>query len=212
MEQNQDLTVQERLAKQEYSRQTLEQLSNEELIALFQNDVMPAFDVLVTRFKDPLLNYIYRFVGNYDDACDILQDTFLRVYDKKHMYKSIAKVSTWIYTIAGNLAKTTLRRPQRSRTISITQSSDKHDEFEIPLLDGTPLPDRMSDSALKSLRIQGALMKLPPMFREAVILRDVQDMPYEEIAELTGMPLGTIKSRINRGRQQLMELLKDIYD
>lgn len=211
-EPSENLVVQPQDEARKWTRNELEQLSNEELILLFQKDVGPAFDVLVARFKDPLLNFIYRYVGNQDDALDVLQDTFIRVYHKKHMYQTIAKFSTWIYTIAGNLAKSSLRRPYRRNTTSITQTGDRSEEYEMPLPDRDPMPDRLTDSAFKAARIQEALRQLPAVFREAVILRDIQDLAYEEIADIIGMPIGTVKSRINRGRAQLQQLLKDIYD
>jgi len=195
-----------------YTKEELGQKTDEELILLFQQDVMPAFDILVARFKGPLLNFIYRFLGNYDDASDVLQDTFIRVYHKKHLYKTIAKFSTWIYTIAGNLAKSELRKPYKRRSVHIIQQSSDKEEFEIPLPDSEALPDQRTDGSFKRLRIEHALMQIPEVFREAVILRDIQDLAYEEIAEIIGMPIGTVKSRINRGRSHLQKLLKDIYD
>jgi RNA polymerase sigma-70 factor (ECF subfamily) len=193
-------------------RSTLESLSDEDLMLLFQQEVMPAYDILVERFKDPLMNYIYRFVGDMDAAADILQDTFIRIYHKKHMYRTIARVSTWVYTIAGNLARSELRRSGRRKTTPIVQTRHENEEYTLPLPDGDPLPDTRTDSSMLFQRIQEALTHLPDAFREAVVLRDIQDLSYEEIAEITGLPIGTVKSRINRGRAQLQDLLKDVYD
>lgn len=190
----------------------LNRLTDEELILAFQQDEMEAFDILVKRYKDPLANFIFRFVGNHDDAADILQETFIRLYRKKHLYKSVAKFSTWLYTIAGNLAKTELRKKSHKFSFSIFKSRGKEEEAEFPLPDPDPMPDHTTDSAMKSMKIHEALNQLPASFREAVILRDIQDLTYEEISEITGMPIGTVKSRINRGRTQLQDLLKDIYD
>ena len=95
------------------------QPTDEELIARFQNGDTYAFDLLVRRYKDPLLNFIYRFLGDIVESEDIVQETFYRVYKNKHYYKEVAKFSTWIYTIAGNLAKTELRRRKRRKVFSI---------------------------------------------------------------------------------------------
>ena len=190
----------------------LNRRSDEELILAFQGGDEEAFTVLVRRYKDPLMNYIYRFVGDSDESADILQDTFVRLYRKKHLYKSVAKFSTWLYTIAGNLARSELRRRSRKGLLSIFQSREKGDEYELPLPSSDPQPDQLADDSLKAMRIQEALRRLPEAFREAVVLRDIQDLSYEEIAEIVGMPIGTVKSRINRGRNQLQELLKDIYE
>jgi len=216
MEETQELSleqkVEQRIVGKQLDRASLESLCDEELMLLFQRDVHAAFDILVARFKDPLSNYIYRFVGNMDDAADILQDTFIRVYRKKHLYRTIARVSTWIYTIAGNLAKSELRKTYKKSTIPLVLRRDDDDDYVLPLPDDRPLPDRHTNSAMLREKIQQALTMLPEVFREAVILRDIQELSYEEIAEIIDMPIGTVKSRISRGRTQLQELLKDYYD
>ncbi|MBE0645092.1 MAG: sigma-70 family RNA polymerase sigma factor [Bacteroidetes bacterium] len=216
MDQTQELSLEQRVEKlievKKLDRVTLDSLSDEELMLLFQRDVRLAFDILVERYQNPLMNYIFRFTGNNEDAADILQDTFIRVYRKKHLYRTIARVSTWIYTIAGNLAKSELRRGHRKYLTPIDRKKNDDEEYSIPLIDNDPLPDRSADSSIVYDRIQEALLELPDVFREAVILRDVQELSYEEIAEIVGMPIGTVKSRISRGRLQLQELLKDIYE
>jgi RNA polymerase sigma-70 factor, ECF subfamily len=216
MEHNQELSleqrVEKRLEEQILDRATLDTLSDEELMLLFQRDVQLAFDILVQRYKNPLMNYIFRFTGNSEDAADLLQDTFIRVYRKKHLYKTIARFSTWVYTIAGNLAKSELRRGHRKYLTPIDRKRNDDEEYSIPLPDRDPLPDRSADKNIVFERIQAALLQIPEVFREAVVLRDIQELTYEEIAEIVGMPIGTVKSRINRGRLQLQELLKDIYE
>lgn len=216
MDQSQELslqrTVEELLEAQKLDRATLESLSDEELMLLFQRDVRQAFDILVQRYQNPLMNYIFRFTGNNEDAADILQDTFMRVYSKKHLYKTIARFSTWVYTIAGNLAKSELRRGHRKYLTPIERKKSDDEEYSIPLPDGDPLPDRSADRNIVFERIQEALLRIPEAFREAVILRDIQELSYEEIAEIIDLPIGTVKSRINRGRAQLQELLKDLYE
>ncbi|MDX9758001.1 MAG: sigma-70 family RNA polymerase sigma factor [Bacteroidota bacterium] len=216
MENNQELSLEQRVEQlfeaQSLDRATLESLSDEELMLLFQRDVRLAFDILVERYKNPLMNYIFRFTGNSEDSADLLQDTFIRVYRKKHLYKTIARFSTWVYTIAGNLAKSELRRGHRKYLTPIERKRSDDEEYSIPLPDHDPLPDRSADKNIVFERIQKALLQIPEVFREAVVLRDIQELSYEEIAEITDMPIGTVKSRINRGRSQLQELLKDLYD
>jgi RNA polymerase sigma-70 factor (ECF subfamily) len=133
----------------------------------------------------------------------------VKVFRNKDSYKSIAKFSTWIYTIAGNLAKTELQRRKRRNFFSISSYGEDNDTFDIP--DEQYRPDRITDSGIKDEIIQKALMKVSEAYREMVILRDIQELSYEEIAEITGITVGTVKSRINRGRAQLQKLLKDIY-
>ena len=185
-------------------------VTDEELIAKFQMGDVQAFDVLVRRYKDQLLNFVFRFVGNRSDAEDIVQETFLRVYKNKHYYKEIAKFSTWVYTIAGNLAKTELRRRKRHKIFSVSNFVNEEKDYDIP--DTEISPDRKVDETIKEDYIQKAIEKLPPKFREVIILRDIQGFAYEEISQILNIPLGTVKSRVNRGRLKLQEDLKFLFE
>lgn len=188
----------------------LEDLSDEQLIFSFQEGDNKAYDEIVRRYKDRLTNFIYRYVGNYDDCDDIVQDTFIKVYVSKHLYKEIAKFSTWIYTIAINLAKTKIVKKQKYKIFSLSSQSEEDDkDFDIP--DDAFLPDVNANAKFQNEHIQKALNSISENYRKLVILRDIEDFSYEEIAEMTGLPMGTVKSRINRGREKLQELLKDIY-
>ncbi|MCS7082107.1 MAG: sigma-70 family RNA polymerase sigma factor [Bacteroidetes bacterium] len=189
----------------------LHRLSDEDLMAAFQQGVEEAFDILVSRYKDPLANYIYRFLGDWEECEDLLQETFLRVYRNRHAYRRIAKFSTWLYTIAGNLARSEYRKRRRRRVQSLVGLNREEEEYEMEIPDETYSPERYTESVLQDRRIQEALRQISPEFREVVILRDIQQLSYEEIAEITGLPMGTVKSRINRGRARLQALLKDVY-
>ncbi len=193
------------------AEKSLAELTDEELILEFQsNNTIRAFEILVERFKNPLTNFVFRFLGDYEACVDVVQETFIKVYRYKDSYNSIAKFSTWIYTIAGNLARTEYQKRKRRSFFSINAfGENKNENFDIP--DESYRPDVMTDSGIKDEIIQKALQKVSPVYREVVVLRDVQDMSYEEIAEITGITVGTVKSRINRGRAQLQKLLKDIY-
>ena len=189
----------------------LRELSDEELILEYQqNDNIQAFEILVQKYKNPLTNFVYRFLGDYEACVDVVQETMIKVYRYKDTYSSVAKFSTWIYTIAGNLARTEYRRQRRRQFFSISDVGDEHNTFDIP--DETYRPDVITDSGIKDEIIQKALLKVSDAYREAVILRDVQGLSYEEIAEILGVNEGTVKSRINRGRAELQILLKDIYN
>jgi RNA polymerase sigma-70 factor (ECF subfamily) len=185
-------------------------ITDEQLIARFQLGDVQAFDVLVRRYKDQLLNFVYRFVGNRSDAEDIVQETFLRVYKNKHYYKEIAKFSTWVYTIAGNLAKTELRRRKRHKIFSVSNFVNEERDYDIP--DREHSPERKVDSTIQENIIQKAIEKLPTKFKEVIILRDIQGFAYEEISQILNIPLGTVKSRVNRGRLKLQEDLKFLYE
>lgn len=192
----------------------LKDFTDEELILHFQKtDDIEAYNILVARYKDPLMNFIFKFLGNRDLCEDVLQETFFRLYKNKNYYTTIAKFSTWIYTIAANLAKTELRKKNRRVFFSIQgtnlHGNDEVTEFELP--DETYRPDEYADSVIKNKIILNALKKVKPLYRELIILRDIQELSYEEIAEVTGLNIGTVKSRINRGRTRLQKLLKHIY-
>ncbi len=186
------------------------ELTDEELIKEFQvSNTMDAYEILVRRYKDPLMNFVFRFVGDRDACSDIVQDTMIKFYLNKDSYREFAKFSTWIYTIAGNLAKNELKRRKRRSLFSIDNTDD---ERSIQIEDKSFLaPDRSADSEIKNQMIQNALLRVKPVYREVVILRDIQGLSYEEIAEITKLSIGTVKSRINRGRTQLQKLLKNIY-
>ena len=188
------------------------QPTDEELIARFQNGDAYAFDLLVRRYKDPLLNFIYRFLGDLVESEDIVQETFYRVYKNKHYYKEVAKFSTWIYTIAGNLAKTELRRRKRRRVFSIHKETAAEKELELPDLQSDP--EKEVNTIVTEKIIQKAITSLPQKFRQVIVLRDIQGFSYEEISGIIKVPLGTVKSRVNRARLKLQDdlsfLLEDL--
>lgn len=194
------------------SRKKMESRSptDEELIARFQEGDVYAFEQIVHRYKDPLINFVYHFLGDRIDAEDVVQETFLRVFKKKKLYQSIAKFSTWIYTIAGNLAKTELRRRRRRRILSLTRMGHEDKDYEVP--DVYSSPERMVDSHMKENEIRKEIEALPVKFREVVVLRDIQEFSYEEISKILRIPLGTVKSRVNRGRLRLQKRLQHLLD
>ena len=189
----------------------LVQMSDEDLMTQFQQGTVTAFDILVSRYKDSLMHYIYRFLHDVEECEDLLQETFLRVYRNRHSYRRIAKFSTWLYTIAGNLARSEYRKRKLRQLYSLQSVNLDAEEYEFQIPDETHPPDDFAEGSLQDQYIQDALQQIPEEFREIVVLRDVQQLTYQEIAEITGLPMGTVKSRINRGRTKLQALLKDIY-
>ncbi len=183
-------------------------ISDEELIKRFQDDDLQAYDIIILRYKDQLLNFAYRFLGNVEESEDIVQETFLRLWRNRHAYRQIAKFSTWIYTIAGNLAKTELRKRKRRKVISISDMGFEDKEYEIE--DELANTDQDANSSLTEKIIQDAIDELPPRFKEVIILRDIQELSYEDIGSILQIPLGTVKSRVNRARLKLQSKLKDI--
>jgi len=184
--------------------------TDEQLIAEFQQEKAEAFNEIVHRYKDKLINFLFRYTGSREEAEDLAQDTFLKLYKSKHLYKEIAKFSTWFYTIAINIAKTNLRKKKNYSSISISDF-DPDGEKDFDLKADVLSPEETAQAGIENEFIQQAINSLDDKFKEVIILRDIQDMDYEEIAEIMKLPLGTVKSRINRGREKLKELLQDIY-
>ncbi|MCX6640127.1 MAG: sigma-70 family RNA polymerase sigma factor [bacterium] len=181
-------------------------VSDEKLIAQFQNGNLAAFEEIVHRYQGQLINFVGRLLNDRITAEDIVQETFLRVYRNKHRYKEIARFSTWIYTIAGNLARTELRRRKIRNIFSISQRGDTEKDYEIPDTD-IDLEKQIEGSIEKEVILK-EITELPVYFREVIILRDLQDLSYEEISQILNVPLGTVKSRVNRGRTQIQKKLK----
>lgn len=182
--------------------------TNEELIRQFQGGDDSAYEELVERFKGPLYSFIYRILGDAAFAEDLLQETFYRLWTNKHSYREIARFSTWIYTVAGNLAKTELRKHKIRRWIPF--SGGKDGQYAIEPVDHSKNPDKDLERSTIKRRVEEEIQLLPKAFKDVIILRDVQCLSYEEVSEVLKIPLGTVKSRVNRGRQRLQRKLTDL--
>ena len=183
------------------------QYTDEELILRFQEGDEQAYIELVRRYKDKLINFVYRLVSDRDQAEDIIQDTMLKLYTHKHYYKNIAKFSTWIYTIAGNFAKTELRKKKTRKVTNNSQLGPEDQDYDPPSSDASP--QKLVERDFISGKIHEAIDNLPEHFRVVTVLRDIEKLPYEEISSIVEVPLGTVKSRINRARLQLQKDLKN---
>jgi len=182
--------------------------SDEDLIERFQNGDEQAYVELVNRYRNRLINFVYRFTNDSEKSEDIVQDTLIKLYTHKHYYKKIAKFSTWIYTIAANYAKTELRKKKHRKTTNLSQMSSDEKEYDLPAVQ--PETDQAIENEYLEKRIQDAINTLPLHFKTVVILRDIQELSYDEISNIVEVPLGTVKSRINRARLQLQKELKDL--
>ena len=199
--------LQNSFSVQSVNHQNQYQYTDEELIASFQNGNEQAYIELVRRYRNRLMTFVFRFLGDMDLSEDIVQDTMVKVYTHKHYYKEIAKFSTWIYTIAGNFAKTELRKRKRRKVTLLSQMNTDDRKYEIP---STELKSEdIVQGEYAERDIQKAILQLPLHFRTVVILRDIQELSYEEISKIVNVPLGTVKSRINRARLQLQQALKE---
>jgi len=182
--------------------------TDEELMSKFQSGNQNAYIELVNRYKDKLVNFVYPYVNDFSRSEDIVQDTMLKVYTKKHYYKEIAKFSTWIYTIAKNLANSEYRKTKRRKTKSFSQISN---DTEMPYLKSPDLDIALQyENEFNNNKINRAIEKLPEHFKSVIILRDIQEISYDEISLIMELPIGTVKSRINRARLQLRAELNNI--
>lgn len=188
----------------------LNALNDEDLMEHLQGGYDCAFRILTERYQDRIHNFIYRYTHNTQDSEDLVQETFLRVYRCRHSYARIAKFSTWLYTIALNLVKTHYKKSKRMQLVSIDGSSGEHDNEPITfdLKGDGSCPEMDTSNSMFLNDVEKALMQLPDDFRQIVIMRDIQSLTYDEIMDITGLPMGTVKSRINRGRVKLQELLR----
>lgn len=190
----------------------LNQLSDEDLMESFQSGYEQAFNVIMARYQERLHNFLFRYTRNHLDCQDLVQETFLRVYRCRNSYERIARFSTWLYTIAGNLAKTQFKKSSRMTMNSLSgYGDDERDEQEIEISDWTYVPDQEVEEQINIEHLMKALDRIPAEFKDVVIMRDVQNLTYEEIEQITGLAMGTVKSRINRGRVRLQKLLKNVY-
>ncbi len=168
------------------------------LMRRIQKEDFEAFDKLVDRYKGRLVNVVGRMLNDQTEAEDLVQETFLRVWTHRQDYDFSYCLSTWIYTIALNLAKNELRKHRKFKFFNLGEMTEK----------GMELPDpKMGPSALGHMLDQ-AIQVLPIKYKTAFVLRDVEQMSYEEVAQILGVPLGTVKSRVNRARAVLKEELK----
>jgi RNA polymerase sigma-70 factor (ECF subfamily) len=161
------------------------------------------FEELVRRYQRPISAYVYRMVGDYDAALDLTQEIFIKVYGSLARYRSEFKFSTWIYKIAHNCAVDHLRR-HNGREQSLVGGLEG-DTYELPIESKRPSPEQESERRERRIEIEGVVRSLPAVYRELIILRHSQDLTYEEIVEVTGLPLGTVKNRLFRAREMMRQ-------
>jgi RNA polymerase sigma-70 factor (ECF subfamily) len=190
-----------------------ERLSDNELITAVRAGDEDAFAEIVTRYRGQITNFLYRFLNDYEEAVDLAQETFVRVYFALDRYHTGFAFSTYIYRIASNLAISELRKRKRRRLMSLTglfQGADHEAEYQPE--DGGALPDQLLVESERDHVIAKAISSLPEKYRLPIVLRDVEQRSYEEVAAIMGLGLGTTKSRISRGRGLLREKLQGYFD
>jgi RNA polymerase sigma-70 factor, ECF subfamily len=186
------------------SMQNIVKLSDAELISTAISGREDSFEEIVRRYQRPIVGYIYRMLGNQDSAADVSQEVFIKVYNSLSKYSSEYKFSTWLYKIAHNATIDFIRRNSHH-----TQSLEMENEdgtFEFQLESKRPTPEQERERTEWRTEIEGVVNRLPNGYRELILLRHSQDMSYDEIAEITNLPLGTVKNRLFRAREIMREM------
>lgn len=188
--------------------------SDHELVSAAKNGDESAFAEIIERYRNQITNFLYRFLNDQEEAIDLSQETFVRVYFALDRYHSGFAFSTYIYRIATNLAITELRKRKRRKILSLTGlfQSDEEDATEFQPPDTRPLADAELLDDERNRTIAKAIATLPPKYRVPIILRDIEELSYEEISNVMGLGLGTTKSRISRARGLLKEKLGNQFE
>ena len=175
-----------------------------ELVAKAISGREDGFEELVRRYQRPITGYIFRMLGDYDSALDVSQETFIKVYNSLSKYSSEYKFSTWLYRIAHNAAIDHMRRNPAVQQSLETESPDG--TYELQLESPNPSPEKDRERSEWRVEINNVVKCLPTAYRELILLRHSQDLSYDEIAVVTGLPLGTVKNRLFRAREMMREI------
>jgi RNA polymerase sigma-70 factor (ECF subfamily) len=189
--------------------------SDESLMLRYRDGDVRAFELLVTRHRKPLFNFILRFVRDTAAAEDVTQETFLRLIKGADAYERQAKFTTWLYTIARNLCVDAARRGKHRKAASLDAPIGDEDGSASLLdlvPDGGAAVDRQAQSKELRLRLQQAIESLPDEQREIFLLREVADLQFNEIANVIGCPENTVKSRMRYALEKLREALEEYRD
>ena len=182
--------------------------TDEELVRLAQQGVSSAFESLISRYERKITNHIYGMLRDYDRALDLAQDTFIKLLTRVDKYRETAKFSTWLYRISTNLAIDEIRRRRRWRWVPFIVTNNDGQEMEtVPLriTGAQPGPDVPLFEEERRDFVRIAIDGLPPHYKSAVLLKDMQDLPYDEVSEILEIPVGTVKSRLNAAIRKLNE-------
>jgi RNA polymerase sigma-70 factor (ECF subfamily) len=186
-------------------------LTDHDLVVLAQKGSEKAYRELLGRYQRPVFSLIYRMVRDREQAEDLAQETFVRVFNNIDRYDPAYKFSSWIFKIATNLTIDSIRRKEVP-TVSLdgsrfATSAEDIAATAITVESGDENPEELLEARELGAEIEVAIGKLRPEYRQAIVLRHIEDLPYEEIAQIMALPLGTVKTYIHRGRKELQEML-----
>ena len=173
---------------------------------VLQGDVN-AFEKLVTEYEKAVYAIALRMTGNAEDAADMTQETFIKAYNSLQSFRGDSKFSVWLYRIASNVCLDFLRSRSRKPTASLSVEDDEGEETELDIADESQSPEQLLERGLTRDAVRRGLEALPPDYRQILLLREIQGLSYEEIADTLSIEVGTVKSRIFRARKRLCSFL-----
>lgn len=182
----------------------IRQLTDGELIVNAIEGRADGFEELVRRYQRPITSYIFRMVGNYESSLDVTQEVFIKVYNSLTKYCPEYKFSTWLYRIAHNAAVDHLRR--NSVNVQSLEAENGDGTFELQIESRGATPEQEHERREWRSEIESVVRCLPPAYRDLILLRHARDLSYDEIAEVTALPLGTVKNRLFRAREMMREI------
>jgi len=187
---------------------TLRSLGDEELVALSQGGSEDAYAVLVERYSDYVFTIAARILGDEEDACDAAQEAFVRAYRALGRFRGEAKFSSWLYRIATNRALTHLKR-RRKRAPAVDIDAGPHIESAIDIEPTRTRPDQLVIDAEFRARVRSAVEQLPDQYRTVVTLFYLEQRSYKEVADVLGLPMGTLKTHLHRARAMLRNIISE---
>ena len=175
-----------------------------QLLEMARAGSLPAFEELVSAYEKKIYNYCLRMTNSKEDAEDLTQEVFIKVYKSMKSFKGNCQLSTWVYRIAHNICIDKYRKI-KANVISLSHPKGREDGREVELASVDPSPEEKMITREQQKFLMECINGLKPEYRSVIILRDVQHYSYEEIADILGVPLGTVKSHISRARTALRE-------
>ncbi|MBA2619998.1 MAG: sigma-70 family RNA polymerase sigma factor [Acidobacteria bacterium] len=189
--------------------ENIRNLTDGELIVKAIGGREDGFEELVRRYQRPITAYVYRMLNNYDASLDVTQEVFIKVYNSLERYSSDYKFSTWLYRIAHNAAIDSMRKNSGYRQSLETENPDGSGSYQLQIESPNPSPEQERELTEWRAEIESVVKCLPTVYRELILLRHAQDLSYDEIAEITNLPLGTVKNRLFRAREMMREIFND---
>ncbi len=192
------------MAIQALAIESTRKLTDGELIVDAVNGRVDGFEELVRRYQRPITGYVFRMLGDYESSLDVTQEVFIKVYNSLTKYSPEYKFSTWLYRIAHNAAIDHMRRNPVSPQSLEAENADG--SYQIQIESRRPSPEQDHERKEWRHEIDAVVRCLPPAYRDLILLRHSRDLSYDEIADVTGLPLGTVKNRLFRAREMMREM------